>query len=146
MTTDNPILHYFEDLSEGMSASVAKTVSEADIYTFAGVTMDTNPAHLNEEYMKTTPFGGRIAHGMLSAGFISAVLGTKLPGPGAIYVGQTLKFKAPVRIGDTVTATAEVTALVPAKRFVTLRTTCSVAGKLVLDGEATVMVPARPES
>ncbi|WP_147162711.1 MaoC family dehydratase [Pararhodospirillum oryzae] len=146
MSAADPTLYYFEDLTEGMTASLAKTVSESDIYLFAGVTMDTNPAHVNEEYMKTSPFGGRIAHGMLAAGFISAVLGTRLPGPGAIYVGQSLRFKAPVRIGDTVTATAEVTSLVPAKRFVTLRTFCTVAGKVVVDGEATVMVPARPAS
>ncbi|MCF8479708.1 MAG: MaoC family dehydratase [Rhodospirillum sp.] len=143
--SDDLILYYFEDLKEGMSASLAKTVTESDIYTFAGVSMDTNPAHLNEEYASQTMFKGRIAHGMLAAGFISAVLGTKLPGPGAIYVGQTLKFKAPVRIGDTVTAKVEVTALVPAKKFVTLRTLCTVGGKPVVDGEATVMVSSRPE-
>jgi 3-hydroxybutyryl-CoA dehydratase len=140
----DPILYYFEDLKEGMTASLSKTVSEADIYTFAGVSMDTNPAHLNEEYASQTMFKGRIAHGMLAAGFISAVLGTKLPGPGAIYVGQTLKFKAPVRIGDTVTATVEITGLVPEKKFVTLRTLCTVGGKPVVDGEATVMVSNRP--
>ena len=88
-------------------------------------------------------FKGRIAHGMLSAAFISTVLGTKLPGPGCIYVSQALKFKAPVRIGDTVTARVEVTVLVPEKKFVTLKTTCAVAGKLVVDGEATLMVPGK---
>ncbi|MCF4164724.1 MaoC family dehydratase [Zavarzinia compransoris] len=135
---------YFEDLSVGQSATFAKTVSEADILMFAGVSGDTNPVHLDAEYAATTPFKERIAHGMLSAGLISAVLGTKLPGPGAIYVGQTLKFKAPVRIGDTVTAKAEVVELDPGKKRVVLRTTCQIKGRVVVDGEATVMVPGRP--
>ncbi|ABC23759.1 MaoC family dehydratase [Rhodospirillum rubrum] len=143
MSADDLILHYFEDIKEGQSASLAKTISESDIYLFAGLSMDTNPAHVNEDYAQTTVFKTRIAHGMLSAGFISAVLGTRLPGPGAIYVNQSLKFKAPVRIGDTVTATVTVTGLVPEKKFVTFRTTCTVAGKVVIEGEATVMVPAR---
>ena len=98
--------YHIDQLQPGMSASVAKTVTEADIILFAGISTDTNPAHLDEEFAKTTMFGGRIAHGMLSAGFISAVLGNKLPGNGSIYISQTLKFKAPVRPGDTVTATA----------------------------------------
>ena len=105
-----------EDLQLGMSASIAKTVTEADIILFAGISTDVNPMHLNEEWAKTTQFGGRIAHGMLSVGFISAVLANKLPGAGTIYLGQTLKFKAPVRIGDTVTATVTVRELVVAKR------------------------------
>lgn len=138
------ILHHFEDMAEGMTASLAKTISEADIYAFAGVSMDTNPAHLNEEYMKAGPFGGRIAHGILVASLISAVLGTRLPGPGAVYVSQTLKFKAPVYIGNTVTARVEVTELVPRRKFVVLATRCFVGDKMVLDGEATVMVPTRP--
>ena len=136
--------YQFEDLQVGQSASLAKTITEADILLFSAVSMDTNPVHLDESAAKATPFGGRIAHGMLSAGLISAVLGTRLPGPGTIYLGQTLKFRAPVRIGETVTATAEVTALDPAKRRATLRTTCTVAGKPVIEGEATVLVPARP--
>ncbi|MDD3446015.1 MAG: MaoC family dehydratase [Zavarzinia sp.] len=135
---------YFEDLSIGQTATFAKTISEADILMFAGVSGDTNPVHLDAEYAATTPFKERIAHGMLSAGLISAVLGTKLPGPGAIYVGQTLKFKAPVRIGDTVTAKAEVIELDPEKKRVVLRTTCLIKGRTVVDGEATVMVPGRP--
>src|SRR5690606_33183095 len=100
--------YYLEDLEPGLSASFAKTISEADIYAFAGVTGDNNPVHINAEFAATTVFKERIAHGMLSAGLISTVLGTKLPGPGCIYVDQTLKFKAPVHIGDTVTATATV--------------------------------------
>ncbi|PWR23560.1 MaoC family dehydratase [Zavarzinia compransoris] len=135
---------YFEDLSIGQSATFGKTVSEADILMFAGVSGDTNPVHLDAEYAANTPFKERIAHGMLSAGLISAVLGTRLPGPGAVYVGQTLKFRAPVKIGDTVTARAEVIELEPSKRRVVLRTQCLIKGKVVVDGEATVMVPGRP--
>lgn len=128
----------------GQSASVAKTITEADILLFAAVSLDTNPVHLDAEAAKASPFGQRIAHGMLSAGLISAVLGTKLPGPGTIYLGQTLRFRAPVRIGDTVTATAEVLTFDAATRRATLRTTCTVAGKVVIEGEASVMLPATP--
>ncbi|MCR6630027.1 MAG: MaoC family dehydratase [Magnetospirillum sp.] len=133
----------FEELSVGQSAVFGKTVTEADIAAFAGVSGDTNPVHLNEEYAKNTMFKGRIAHGMLSAAFISTVFGTKLPGPGCIYVSQLLKFKAPVKIGDTVLARVEITALVPEKKFATFKTTCSVGDKVVLDGEATLMVPSK---
>ena len=134
---------FVEDLAVGQSASYAKTVTEADIVLFAGVSGDTNPVHLNQEFAARTMFKGRIAHGMLSAGFISTVLGTKLPGPGAIYLSQTLKFKAPVRAGDTVVARAVVTAIVPDKRRVTLTTTCQVGDTVVIEGEAVVMVPSR---
>jgi len=127
-----------EDLHPGMTASVAKTVTEADIILFAGVSTDINPAHLNEEYAKDTQFGGRIAHGMLSASFISAVLANKLPGPGTIYMGQTLKFRAPVRIGDTVTATVTVKEVVAAKRRCVLDAVCTVNGKTVIEGESTM--------
>src|SRR5512145_3563453 len=96
--------YHIDQLQPGMSASIAKTVTEADIILFAGISTDVNPAHLDEEYAKTTMFGGRIAHGMLSAGFISAVLANHLPGPGTVYLGQTLKFRSPVRPGETVTA------------------------------------------
>ncbi len=132
-----------EDLQPGMSASTAKTVTEADIVLFAGITMDTNAVHMNEEFAKTTMFGGRIAHGMLSVGFISAVLGTRLPGPGSIYLGQTLKFKAPVRPGDTVTATVTVKEVLVEKKRVVLDTVCTVGGKPVIEGEATLMCTAR---
>ena len=132
-----------EDLQPGMSASTAKTVTEADIVLFAGITMDTNAVHMNEEFAKTTMFGGRIAHGMLSVGFISAVLGTRLPGPGSIYLGQTLKFKAPVRPGDTVTATVTVKEVDVAKKRCVLQTVCTVAGKPVIEGEATTMCSSR---
>lgn len=128
-----------EDLQPGMSASIAKTVTDADIVLFAGISTDTNAVHLNEEFAKTTMFGGRIAHGMLSAGLISAVLGTRLPGPGCIYLNQTLKFKAPVHPGDTVTATVTVKEVIAEKKRVILDTVCTVAGKPVIEGEATIM-------
>jgi len=126
----------------GQTARVAKTITEADILLFAAVSTDTNPVHLDAEAAAASPFKERIAHGMLSAGLISAVLGTKLPGPGTIYLGQTLRFRAPVKIGDTVTAEAEVTAYDPEKRRATLKTTCTVGGKVVIEGEAQVLVPA----
>jgi 3-hydroxybutyryl-CoA dehydratase len=134
---------FLEDLQPGMAASIGKTITEADILMFSAVSMDTNPVHLDAEAAGATMFGERIAHGMLSAGLISAVLGTKLPGPGTIYLGQTLRFRAPVKIGDTVTATVEVIEVDPGRKRATLRTTCQVAGKLVIEGEATVMPPAR---
>ncbi len=136
--------YWFEELKPGMVATFAKTVTEADIQAFAGLSGDFNPVHINEEFAATTMFKGRIAHGMLSAAFISTVFGMRLPGPGCIYVSQALKFKAPVRIGDTVTARVEVIDTVPDKKFVTFKTTCSVREKTVIDGEATLMVPARP--
>lgn len=134
---------FFEDLSVGQKASFGKTITEADIVLFAAVTGDTNPMHLNAEYAKTSVFKERIAHGMLAAGLITKVLGTQLPGPGTIYMSQTLKFRAPVRIGETVTATVEVMALHPEKHRATLRTVCTVAGEPVLEGEAFVSVPSR---
>ena len=134
---------YLDELSVGQQAVFAKTVTEADIVGYAGITGDMNPVHINEEFAKTTMFKTRIAHGMLSAGFISAVLGTKLPGPGCIYLSQTLKFTAPVKMGDTVVARATVTEIIPEKKRVVLKTECLIAGKVVLDGEATVMVPVR---
>lgn len=135
--------YYLEDLKEGMSASFGKTVTDADVMVFAGVSGDTNPVHLNDDFAKNTMFKGRIAHGIFGASLISAVLGTKLPGPGCIYVNQNLKFKAPVRIGDTLIAQVTVKGINPQKKLVTLDTICTVAGKPVIEGEATVMVPAR---
>jgi 3-hydroxybutyryl-CoA dehydratase len=132
-----------EDLKPGMSASYGKTVGEADIVLFAGVSGDTNPVHLDEDYAKATMFKTRIAHGMLSAGFISTVLGTKLPGPGAIYMSQNLKFKAPVKIGDSVLATCTVTEVIPEKKRAVLSTICKVGDTVVIEGEAMVMVPSR---
>lgn len=135
--------YFFEDLSVGMSASFSKTVTEADLVLYAGVSGDTNPVHLDAEYAAGTMFKERIAHGMLTAGFVSAVFGTRLPGPGSIYVAQSLKFKAPVKIGDTVTAAVTVKDTVPDKRFGVFDTVCTVKGKAVLEGEATLMVPAK---
>jgi len=132
-----------EDLAVGMTAAFAKTVTEADILMFAGVSGDTNPVHLNEEYARETMFKGRIAHGMLSAALISTVLGTRLPGPGAIYMTQNLRFRAPVRIGDTVTARVTVTELFPEKRRVAVKTECRVGSLVVIDGDALLMVPSR---
>jgi 3-hydroxybutyryl-CoA dehydratase len=135
--------HHIDQLHPGMTASIAKTVTEADIILFAGISTDVNPAHLDEEYAKGTMFGGRIAHGMLSAGFISAVLANHLPGPGTIYLSQTLKFKVPVRPGDTVRATVTVKEVNVARNRVTLDTVCTVAGKVVIEGECQMMPPAR---
>ncbi len=132
-----------EDLEIGMTASVSKTITDADIVLFSGVSTDTNAVHLNEEFAKTTMFGGRIAHGMLSAGLISAVLGNRMPGPGTIYLGQTLKFKAPVRPGDTVTATATVKEVLVAKKRAIIETVCTVGGKVVIEGEATMMCTSK---
>ncbi|MCL2227419.1 MAG: MaoC family dehydratase [Oscillospiraceae bacterium] len=130
------------ELKVGQSASFSKTVTESDVYLYAGVTGDINPAHINHEYAKDTLFKERIAHGMLSAGLVSAVLGVHLPGPGTIYMGQTLKFTAPVKFGDTITATAEVSELIVDKNRVKLKTTCTnQEGTVVLEGEATVMAP-----
>ena len=134
---------YLEDLSVGQSAELARTVTEQDITAFAAVTGDVNPVHLDDAYARTTPFKGRIAHGMISAGHISAVLGTRLPGPGAIYVSQTLNFKRPVHIDDEVVSRVTVMAIDEKRRFVTLSTVCQVAGKTVVEGEAVVMVPRR---
>jgi 3-hydroxybutyryl-CoA dehydratase len=132
-----------EDISVGMSAETAKTISEADILLFTAVSTDTNAVHLDEEYGKTTMFGGRIAHGMLSASLLSAVLGTRLPGPGVIYLSQSLRFKAPVRIGDTVHAKVTVKEVVVDKARVVLDTVCTVGGKVVIEGEAMVMATSR---
>ena len=135
-----------DEIKVGDTAEFAKTVSESDVYTYAGVTGDFNPAHIDASYAEKTFFKARIAHGMLSAGFISAVIGTKLPGTGTIYMKQDLKFLAPVRIGDTVTARVEVVEIVPEKNRVRLKTTCSIQdGTQVLDGEALVSPPKAPK-
>ncbi|HEY1722302.1 MAG TPA: MaoC family dehydratase [Magnetospirillaceae bacterium] len=134
---------FLEDLKVGMDAVMARTVTDADIVLYAGVSGDTNPIHLNQEYAATTIFKTRIAHGMLSAGFISAVLGTKLPGPGAVYVSQTLRFKAPVRVGDTVTARVEVTEIAMDRKRASFKTECLVGGKVVIEGDAVLMIPSR---
>lgn len=134
---------YLDEMAPGMKAETAKTITEADILMFAAVSTDTNPVHIDAEAAAKSMFGQRIAHGMLSAGLISAVLGTKLPGPGSIYLGQTLRFRAPVTIGATVCARVEVTAVDTAKKRVTLKTECFVGDTLVIDGEAVVIPPSR---
>lgn len=142
---EHPGLHgfYFEELKPGQQATVSRTITETDLRNFSGVSGDTNPMHLSEEFARSTPFGGTIVHGMLTASLISAVIGTKLPGPGCIYMSQTLKFLAPVRVGDTVYATCTVQELVPEKKRVRLLTQCFVKDTLVLDGEALIKVPSQ---
>ena len=135
--------YYFEDLEVGQSDEFSRTISESDILIFAGVSGDTNPVHLNQEFASETMFEGCIAHGLLTASYISTVIGTKMPGPGCIYVGQNLKFKAPVKAGDTVIARVTILETFPDKNFVKLQTQCLVGEKVVLDGEATIMVPSR---
>src|SRR3954464_12900770 len=139
----NALMGYdIEDLEIGMSASFAKTITEADIVLFAGVSGDNNAIHINEEFEAGTIFKGRIAHGMLSASVISAAIANKLPGPGTVYMSQNLRFKAPVRAGDTVRATVTVKELIPEKSRVLLGTDCTVGGKVVIEGEALVALPA----
>ena len=133
----------YEALEVGMAAELERTITAADIDDFARITGDTNPVHVDEEAARASRFGERIAHGMLTAGLVSAVLGTRLPGPGCIYMGQTLRFSRPVPIGTTLTARAEVIELIPEKRRVRLATTCrDQEGNVVLEGEALLMVPA----
>jgi 3-hydroxybutyryl-CoA dehydratase len=125
----------------GQRASVTKTITDADIRTFADLTGDRNPLHVDDAYAARSRFGGRIAHGLLTAGLLSTVLGMHLPGPGGIYVSQTLRFKGPVRIGDAITATVEVVAYDAGRRRLTLKTTCTnQRGETVLDGEAILLV------
>jgi 3-hydroxybutyryl-CoA dehydratase len=131
--------HDIEDLQVGMSASFAKTITEADIVLFAGVSGDNNAVHTNEEFAQSTPFGGRIAHGFLTASVISAAIANRLPGPGTVYLGQQLRFRAPVRPGDTVHAKVTVRSVDLGKARAVLETVCSVGDKVVIDGEATVM-------
>jgi 3-hydroxybutyryl-CoA dehydratase len=135
---------FFEDLSVGQEASLSKSVSEADIVAFAEISGDKNPVHIDAQYAAGTMFKERIAHGMLLAAYISAVFGMKLPGPGAIYISQTLNFKAPVKIGDTVVTTVKVIELIAEKKRARFETVCSVNGKAVVQGEAVLMVPVRP--
>ena len=134
---------FIEDINIGLTRHLSKVVTDDDIEMFAKVSTDHNPVHLDEDYAKDTIFEGRIAHGMLTAGLISAVIGEQLPGHGTVYLGQSLRFLAPVRPGDLVTAEVEVTAIEISKRRVTMNTRCSVDGKKVLIGEATVLAPSR---
>jgi 3-hydroxybutyryl-CoA dehydratase len=137
---------YFEDLSVGMTESLSKTIASSDVVGFAEVTGDRNPIHLSEHFAAKTPFGTRIAHGLYTASLISAVLGTRLPGPGAVYISQTLNFRAPVKLGDTVEVTVTVAELIPERRRARLSCACTVDGETVLDGEALVKVPSRAEA
>lgn len=132
--------YYLEDLSIGMVSSYKKTITAKDIEAFAAVTGDSNPVHLDADYAATTPFKARIAHGMMSAGLISTVLGTQLPGPGCIYLDQQIKFRAPVFIDDTVVATVTVEEINQRRGRVSLKTQCFVKDKLVADGTASMMV------
>ena len=134
---------YFEDLSLGMTETLSKSINSSDVVGFAEVTGDRNPIHLSEHFAAKTPFGTRIAHGLYTASLISAVLGTRLPGPGAIYISQTLNFRAPVKIGDTVAVSVSVAELMPEKFRARLTCNCSVEGETVLDGEAWVKVPSK---
>ena len=130
------------ELKLGDAAQFSKTISESDVYLYAGITGDFNPAHVDEEYARNTFFKGRIVHGMLTGGFISTVIANQLPGPGTIYISQQLKFLAPVRIGDTLTARAEVVEIIPEKNRVRLKTTCAIQDDtVVLEGEAVVSPP-----
>jgi 3-hydroxybutyryl-CoA dehydratase len=135
--------HDIEDLAAGMTATFAKTITEADIVLFAGASGDNNAVHINEEFAAGTQFKGRIAHGMLSASVISAAIANKLPGPGTIYLNQSLAFKAPVRAGDTVHAKVTVRELIREKRLVFLETVCTVRNTVVITGEAVVKVGSR---
>lgn len=131
-----------QSLRVGDTASLSKVLSEQDVLTFAEITRDCNPVHVDEAFAAQTRFGRRIAHGMLTAGLISAVLGTQLPGPGSIYLSQSLKFRAPVYLGDTITAVVEVIAVRQDKPIVTLATICkNQKGETVIEGEAVLLVP-----
>lgn len=136
---------YFEDLSLGMRETYAKTVKSSDVVGFAEITGDRNPIHLSEHFAAKTPFKNRIAHGLYTASLVSAVIGTRLPGPGAIYISQTLNFLSPVKIGDTVEAAVEIIELVPERQRVRLSCFCTVGDVTVLRGEAWVKVPRRQD-
>jgi len=135
--------YYFEDLSVGMEASYAKKITNEDILAFAELSGDVNPIHLSDEFAASTIFKKRIAHGFLTGSLFSTVLGTKLPGPGCVYLSQSMKFRGPVYVGDEVVATLKITALDPEKARATLACDCSVNGKTVLEGEALMMVDRR---
>src|SRR4026207_1060115 len=135
---------YFADLGGGMTETLKKPIDSSAVVGFAEISGDRNPIHLSEHFAAKTPFGGRIAHGLYTASLISAVIGTRLPGPGAIYISQTLRFLAPVRIGDTVEASVEVVELIAEKQRAKLKCRCQVGTTLVLEGEALVKIPLRP--
>jgi 3-hydroxybutyryl-CoA dehydratase len=143
MNKESFMSYTIDDLKPGMSAEFTKTVSEHDIELFGEVSGDTNPVHFDEAFASTTPFKGRIAHGVLTASYISTVLGMQMPGPGTIFLGLNIRFKAPVRIGDTVTAICTVRDVIAEKRRVIFDCACKVGGTAVIEGEATVMPPAK---
>jgi 3-hydroxybutyryl-CoA dehydratase len=136
--------HYFDDLKVGQEASMSRVVTEADIVAYAALSGDYNPVHLDPDYAAKTPFQARIAHGILSAGYISALFGMKLPGPGSIYISQTLNFKGPVKIDDRVESKVTLVELIAEKKRARFDCVCTVNGKPVLTGEAVLMVPERP--
>jgi len=140
------VTHYIEDLSPGQSARYTRTVTETDIQQFGAVSGDLNPLHFDEDYAKTTVFKGRIAHGILSVSFLSTVLGTELPGPGSIFLSASIRFKAPVRIGDTVVASCTVREISLQRNRVVFDCLCKVGDTVVVEGEAMVMVPSRAQS
>ena len=138
-------IYYFEDLSVGMRETLMKAVMDDDVIAFADLSGDRNPIHLSDHFASKTRFGERIVHGLYTASLISTVIGMYLPGPGAVYLSQTLNFRAPVKIGDTVLATVEVTELIERGRRAKLACRCLVRDAVVLDGEALVKIPSRPE-
>jgi 3-hydroxybutyryl-CoA dehydratase len=148
VTPTNPPLRtlFFEDLTIGMTETLTKTIASSDVVGFAQLTGDRNPIHLSEHFAARTSFGRRIAHGLYTASLISAVLGTRLPGPGAIYISQTLNFRAPVKIGDTVVVSVTVAELIPERQRARLSCVCAVDGQPVLDGEALVKVPSQAKT
>src|SRR5215470_10549368 len=137
---------YFEDMRVGMTESYSKIVKASDVVGFAEITGDRNPIHLSEHFAAKTPFKGRIAHGLYTAGLISAVIGTRLPGPGAIYISQTLRFLAPVKIGDTVEAAVKIVELIKDRQRARLACRCKVGDTVVLEGEAVVKIPLGPKA
>ena len=144
-TSEEPTRYYIEELKPGMSESYSRTVTEEDIQKFGEVSGDFNPVHFDDAYAKTTIFRGRIAHGLLTAGYISTVLGTKLPGAGSVFMGATIRFKAPVRIGDIVTVICTVREVIAEKKRVICDCICKVGEIAVIEGEATLLVPSRPD-
>ncbi len=138
-----PTIRYFDEITVGMSGELSKTVTEADVIAFADVTGDKNPIHLDADYAATSIFGQRVCHGMLAAGFISAVFGSHFPGPGWVYINQSLQFKAPVFLNDTATAVVTATKLIPKKQMIDFDTVVSVGDKVIVNGTATLMSPQR---
>ena len=137
--------YYLEDLVVGQSAQMTRVASDEAVSAFAAISGDSNPLHLDQAFAETTPFKTRVAHGMLSGSYISAVLGSQMPGPGGVYLSQTLAFKRPVHIGDEVTTKATITAINLVKGHVTLKTVCMVDGKVAVQGEAVIVAPRRPK-